>query len=160
MTLARDRQIVILGRQHVADHLRERARDLDAGRAAAHDDEVQRAFLDQSGVAIGLLEHPEDARAQSLRVLERVQGKRVLVGAGGVEEVGLGPGGQDQGVARLSLARRAIVTAWALGSTAATSAILTSTLGSLRNTLRIEFATSLGASWEVATWYSSGRNWW
>ena len=45
-----------------------------------------------------------------------------------------------------------IVTVRAAGSTAATSASLTSTFGLSRNSLRIWNAMSLGASWEVATW--------
>ena len=51
-------------------------------------------------------------------------------------------------------------TARAVGSAETTSAILKSTLGCFRNSLRIAIATSDAASCEVATWYRSGRNWW
>ena len=46
----------------------------------------------------------------------------------------------------------AVCTAWATGSIAVTSASLTSTLGCSRTILRSEYAMSLGASCEVATW--------
>src|SRR3954468_1669295 len=53
-----------------------------------------------------------------------------------------------------------VVTVRVCGSTAATSASLTSTFAWLRKSLRSENPTWLGAICDVATWYSSGWNWW
>ena len=84
---ARDLEVVVFGGHRPRDHVRQRARRLDARRAAADDDEVERAALDQRGVAVGGLEHGEDPGAQPGRVFEGVQRERVLLGAGRAEEV-------------------------------------------------------------------------
>ena len=52
------------------------------------------------------------------------------------------------------------VTVHVAGSIDATSAILMLTLRRLWKILRSETAMLLVPSWEVATWYSSGWNWW
>ena len=65
-------------RHRPRDHVGQRAGRLDAGRAAADDDEVERPAVDQRGVAVGGLEHAEDPRAQPLGVVERVQREGVL----------------------------------------------------------------------------------
>jgi hypothetical protein len=70
------------------DHLGQRARDLDAGRAAADDHEVDRAFVDAVRIPVGLLERLDDPGPQTIRVVERVEREGVLR-AGGLEEVGL-----------------------------------------------------------------------
>ena len=51
------------------------------------------------GVAVGLLEHAEDPRAQPRRVVERVERERVLLRARGAEEVRLRAGRQHERVA-------------------------------------------------------------
>ena len=52
------------------------------------------------------------------------------------------------------------VTVQVAGSRDATSASLMFTLRCLWKTLRSETAMLLVPSWDVATWYSSGWNWW
>jgi hypothetical protein len=53
-----------------------------------------------------------------------------------------------------------VVTVRVAGSIVVTSPSLTSTFSSPRNSLRSEYAMSLAATCAVATWYSSGWNWW
>jgi hypothetical protein len=65
----------------VADEVGQRAGELDPGGAAADDDEVQRALVDERRVAVGLLEERDDARAQPLGVVEAVERERVLLRA-------------------------------------------------------------------------------
>ena len=60
------------------DHLGEGAGHLDAGRAAADDDEVDGALVDPLRVAVGFLEGLDDPRRQALRVVERVEREEVL----------------------------------------------------------------------------------
>ena len=55
----RDRQVAVLDGHRLGDQVGERAGELDAGGAAADDDEVQRALVEQRRVAVGVL---EDAR--------------------------------------------------------------------------------------------------
>ena len=75
--------------------------------AAADDDEVQRAPVDQRGVAVGVLEHADDARAQPLGVVERVERERVAPRRPGVpKKFGCEPGRQHDGVAGPGLAVR------------------------------------------------------
>ena len=74
-------------RDHPVEHVGERAGGLHAGGAGADDHEVQRALVDELRVAIGVLEHREQPRPESLGVVERVQRERVRVGTRGVEEV-------------------------------------------------------------------------
>ncbi len=47
-----------------------------------------------------VLEHREQPRPETLGVVDRVERERVLLGAGGVEEVWLGPHGEYEVVAR------------------------------------------------------------
>ena len=136
----------------VVDQVGERAGELDAGRPAADDDEVERALRDQRRVAVGVLEHAEDARAQPLRVVERVERERVLLGPRRVEEVRLRAGGQHERVARDALAvgrrdraRRGVDRRDLARASRRRSA-------RRAKSLRSEYAMSLGASWEVATW--------
>ena len=68
-----DGKIVVLDGHRLGDEVGERAGELDAGRSAADDDERQRALVDAARIAVGRLEHLEDARAQPRRVVERVQ---------------------------------------------------------------------------------------
>ena len=56
-------------------------------------------FSTSAGIAVRVLEHRQDPRAQSLCFLERVERKAVLLGSLRVEEVRLRPGRQDQEVA-------------------------------------------------------------
>jgi ABC-type transport system involved in cytochrome bd biosynthesis fused ATPase/permease subunit len=63
-------------------------------------------------------------------------------------------------MALIGRSAEARVTCLAAGSTATTSPIRTATLGWLRDGLRRLVATSEEASWQVASWYSSGWNWW
>ena len=60
------------------DHLGQGAGDLDPGRAAADDDEVDRALVDELRIAVGLLERLDDPRPQAVRVVERVEREGVL----------------------------------------------------------------------------------
>ena len=91
-------EVTELRGQRVVDHVRERAGELDARRPTADDDEVQRALVDQGGVAIGGLEHAEDLRAQPRRVIEGVERERVVRRARGAEEVRLRSGRQHDRV--------------------------------------------------------------
>ena len=86
------------------DHLGQGAGDLDPGRAAADDHEVDRALVDAVRVPVGLLERLDDPGPEAVRVLERVERERVL-GAGGLEEVRLGARREDDVVAPVRLAR-------------------------------------------------------
>ena len=101
-----DREVVVLDGHRLGDQVGERAGQLDARRAAADDDEVQRALADQRRVAVRGLEHLEDARAQAGGVVERVERERVLLGAGRVEEVRLRADRQHERVAGELLAAR------------------------------------------------------
>ena len=92
-------------------------------------------LVDQRRVAVGVLEHAEDARAQPLRVVERVERERVLVGARGAEEVRLRAGRQHERVAGRSARPSVVVTVRVAGSIEATSASLTSMLASLAEEL-------------------------
>ena len=85
------------------DHLGQGAGDLDPGRTAADDDEVDGALVDEARVAVGLLEGLDDARLQAVRVVERIERERVLR-PGRTEEVRLGAGGEDEVVAGVRLA--------------------------------------------------------
>ena len=49
---------------------------LDAGRAAADDDEVDGALVDRFWVPVGLLEGLDDPRRQAFRIVERVERER------------------------------------------------------------------------------------
>ena len=91
-----------------------------------------------AGSLSAVLEDAEDARAQRDRVVERVQRERVLLGARrcGRSSAAIRP------PARARRRRRAgpsvVVTAWAARSTESTSASMTSTFWSSRNSLRSE----------------------
>ena len=104
----RDREVVELDGHRVADHVGERAGRLDAGRAAADHDEVQRAAVEQRGVAVGSLEQAEDPRAQARGVVVAVEREGVLLGARRAEEVRDRAGGHDDRIAGqgLSLGHR------------------------------------------------------
>ena len=139
-----DRQVVVLGRHRLGDQVRERPRQLDAGRAAADDDERERALVEQRGVAVGRLEDLEDPRAQPRRVVERVERERVLLRAGVRKKFGREPAASTSA----SPAKRsppASVTERAAGSSSVTSPSLTSTFSCSRNSLRSEKAMSLEA---------------
>ena len=97
------------------DHLGQRAGDLDPGRPAADDDEIDGAFVGEMRVAVGFLERLDDPRPQAVRVVERVEREGVL-GAGRPEEVRLRAGGQDDVVPGVGLAACAVVTVRATGS--------------------------------------------
>ena len=127
--------------------------DLDAGRPAADDDEVQRALVDQRRVAVGVLEDAEDPRAQPLRVVERVEREGVLVGARGAEEVGLRAGGEHERVAGEASRRRSSVTVCVAGSIDATSRELDVDVRRGRGTAcAASRRCRSSASCEVATW--------
>ena len=85
------------------DHLGQGAGDLDAGRAATDDDEVEGALVDEARVAVGLLEGLDDPRPEAFGVVERIQREGVLR-PGCPEEVRLGAGRQDDVVAGVGLA--------------------------------------------------------
>ena len=89
------------------DHLGQRAGDLDPGRTAADDDEVEGALVDEARVAVGLLEGLDDPRLEAVRVVERIEREGVLR-PGRPEEVRLGAGGQDDVVAGVGLAVRVV----------------------------------------------------
>ena len=74
-------------RHHLVDEVGERAGGLYTGRAGTHNDEVQRAVVNQLRIAIRVFEHGEHARAQALGVGERIQREGVLLRARGAEEV-------------------------------------------------------------------------
>ena len=73
---------------------------LDAGGAGADDHEVQRALVDAGRGRGRPPRTPRRSGPQALGVGHRVEREGVLRGAGGVEEVGLRPGGQHQVVGR------------------------------------------------------------
>ena len=75
----------------VVDHLGQGAGDLDTGRAAADDHEVDRALsIRPSGVPVRLLERLDDPGPQPLGVVERVERERVL-GPGVPKKLGWEP---------------------------------------------------------------------
>ena len=127
----RDREVVVLGGHRLVDQVGERAGDLDAGRAAADDHEVQRALRRSApGRGRPSSKTPDDARAQARRVVERVQRERVRSAPRGAEEVRLRarPRGRPRRPRALAVRRgdrRGVA-----GSTDATSPSLTSTLAS------------------------------
>ena len=100
------REVAELRRERAVDHLRERARDLRAGRARAHDDEGERPLVDERRVAVGVLERGDDARPEALCVGQGVEREGVLGCARRAEEVGLGATREHQVVARVGLTRR------------------------------------------------------
>ena len=57
----KDRELAEFHRHRVVHEVGQRAGDLDAGRAGADHDEVQRAAIDQPGAAVGVLEQADDA---------------------------------------------------------------------------------------------------
>ena len=95
-----DLEMVVLGGHRPRDHVRQRARGLDARRAAAHDDEVERPALDQRGVTVGGLEHAEDPGAQPGRVLEEYSGKAYSSAPGVPKKFGSRPRRQHDRVRR------------------------------------------------------------
>ena len=80
--------------------LGDRAGRLDPGRAAAHDDDVESAVLDQARVPVGGLPALEQVVLEVNRVRQRVHREGVLRRAGGAEEVDLGPETEDEVVVR------------------------------------------------------------
>ena len=83
--------------QRVARDLGERAGELDAGRAAADDDEGEPGgALAPDRFALGVLEGGEDARADLERVVERLQAGRVRRPFVVAEVVVRGARGDDQ----------------------------------------------------------------
>ena len=85
------------------DHLGQRAGDLDPGRPAADDDEIDGAFVDEMRIAIRFLECLDDPGPQAVRIVERVEREGVL-GARRPEEVRLRAGGEDDVVPGVGLA--------------------------------------------------------
>ena len=96
--LRRDLPVVL--REVRPVQLGQRAPRLDPRRAAAHDDDVERAVLDEGRVAVGLLPAAEDVILQAHRIGERVHRERVLGCALGAEEVDLGSDPEDEEVVR------------------------------------------------------------
>ncbi len=90
---------VVLGEDHV-EQLGERARGLHSCRAAADDDDGERAVVDQLRVGVGRLEAVEDVVPQADGVGERVERVAVLGRAGHAEPVDGGPAGDDELVER------------------------------------------------------------
>ena len=84
------RDVRVVPREVAAVELRDRACALDPGRPAAHDDDVERAVLDQARVLVGRLPPPEHVLFQADRVGQRVHGERVLGGTLRPEERDLG----------------------------------------------------------------------
>ena len=60
------------------DHLGQGAGDLDPGRTAADDDEVDGAFVDEVRIAVRFLECLDDPRPQAVGIIERVEREGVL----------------------------------------------------------------------------------
>ena len=111
------------------------------------------------GLALGVLEDLEEPGAQPVGVDRRVEREGVLLGAGRAEEVRSRAGGQHEVVGRERVAR-VVVTVRASRSTETTSSWRTTTVGDLWKMPRNGRAMSTSASSAVATWYSSGWNWW
>ena len=80
----------------MAVQLDQRTGALDAGWTAADDDDVQRSVVDQRGILVGCLPATQHVRSQAHGVRERVQRKRVLVGALDAEVVDLGSERDDE----------------------------------------------------------------
>src|SRR5262245_14374594 len=68
-----DREVAVLGREGPVDHLSERPGDLDARRASADDDELDRALVDERRIPVGLLEELEDPAPEPYGVIDRVE---------------------------------------------------------------------------------------
>ena len=94
-------------RERVAPDLGHRAGHLDAGRAAADDDEGQPGVpADRVGLALGALERQQHAAADLQRVLEALEPGRERLPLV-VAEVGVaGAGGDDQVVVATARCRR------------------------------------------------------
>ena len=86
--------------EDLLDQLDQRAGDLDTGRAASHDDEVQDPVVDEAGLAVGGLEQRQQVVADPYGVLEVVQREGVLARAVDAEVVGRGTGGHHEVVER------------------------------------------------------------
>ena len=102
-----DGEVVEALGEHVVDQIGDCTGDLDAGRAAADDDDVERTLVDAGRIGVRILEHLEDPRTESAGVDDGVERERVLLGSGCVEEVRAGAGRQHQVVARPTGAGRA-----------------------------------------------------
>ena len=85
------------------DHLGQRPGDLDPGRPATDDDEVEGALVDEMWIAVGLLERLDDPRLEAVGVVERIQREGVLR-PWRPEEVRLGAGRQHEVIPRVGLA--------------------------------------------------------
>src|SRR5262249_9201171 len=85
------------------NHVRQAPGDLGAGRSAADDYEIQRALIDERSVAIGVFKQRQDARAQTLSIVQRVERKRVGCRTGCVEKISLRTRGEYQEVPFIDL---------------------------------------------------------
>ena len=100
-----DGKVRVLGHHGFVDQFGERAGRLDTGRPCPDDDKVQGAFVEELGVAACVFKHLQDAGAQTQGVVEAVHGKRVPVGARGLEKVRLRARREDQVIALVDFAR-------------------------------------------------------
>ncbi len=84
--------------QHHREQFGEGARQLDAGRSSSDDRDVEGARLDQRGIDRSLLERLQHMASDADRVLQGLDGERMIRGAGNAEVVGDTAGGQDDEV--------------------------------------------------------------
>jgi hypothetical protein len=81
-------EVGVFRRHGECDHVGQCSRHLDARGSSTNDYEI-RALLYQLRIPVGVLENGQDARAQPLRLFQRVKWKRVLVRPFRAEEVRL-----------------------------------------------------------------------
>ena len=145
-------EVAVLRGQRVVDHVRERAGELDARRAAADDHEVQRA-RPRSGSGCGRRPRRRRGSASAGASRRRASraGTRAPSAPGVRKKFGCEPAASTTASPAYSRPS-AVVTVRVAGSSATTSSSLTSTFGPSWNRRRSEKAMSAGASWQVATW--------
>src|SRR5215469_7227952 len=85
------------------NHVRQAAGHLGARSAPADDHEVQCALVNQLGIAVGVFEQGQDARAQTLRIDKTVERKSIGTRSGGAKKIGLCTRGKHKEVALVVL---------------------------------------------------------
>lgn len=98
------RQVGIVFRHHVVEHIHQRARRLDTCWTTAHGHEGQRAIIKQRRFAVSSFEAIEDSIAQPHRIWKGVERERMARGAGNAKETGHGVGSKHEIVKRQILA--------------------------------------------------------
>ena len=154
-------EVAVLGGDGHLDHVGQRAGDLDAGRTAADDHEVERAALARApGRGRRASNRPRIRERSRVASSSEYSGNEFSAAPGVWKKFGCEPAARTSASplhVSPSCVRhgpRCRVHAGDLGE------LDVYVVPGPANTSRNEWAMSLGASCEVATWYSSGWNWW